>query len=380
MSSMDEGSNAATEATPQPEGPPKLPTQRMDSPHIWEDDSSLPSLPPVPSPALDYSVDSPLGVFVDTSLFSDKSLEDRLHRTLNRAPNPNLPTLEVARLVQQVQLLRETNQELRIENKRVGELVEARMTAELREREARQECVALKQERQQSDKEIAGLRAQVDALQREKTHSLKEERATEQARKELSRLQGQIASLELDRNDMAKELGETKNMLAQAQTDIEARMKMTAEIGVQADSLHLETKSCQTEALPSNDSVDSARLEALVSEAVNRIVKQDDGHINSIPIGERLCRIRDAADRANLVKEHQREISRLVAEHEWERKALQEKFEKEKDKLLEDAMAEMNAGYKGLRRRIEKDNDNKVQEMERHHRQEMKRVSTVACE
>jgi hypothetical protein len=89
----------------------------MDTPQIWEDDSSLPSLPPVPSPALDHSADSPLGVLVDTSLFSDKSVKDRLHRTLNQAPNPNLPTLEVARLVQQVHLLRKTNQELRIENK-----------------------------------------------------------------------------------------------------------------------------------------------------------------------------------------------------------------------------------------------------------------------
>ena len=92
----------------------------MDTPHIWEDDSSLPSLPPEPSPALDHSADSPLGVLVDTSLFSDKSVEDRLHRTLNRAPNPNLPTLEVARLVQQVRLLRKTNQELRIGNKMSG--------------------------------------------------------------------------------------------------------------------------------------------------------------------------------------------------------------------------------------------------------------------
>jgi hypothetical protein len=111
---------------------------------------------------------------------------------------------------------------------------------------------------------------------------------------------------------------------------------------------------------------------------VNRIVKQDDGHFNSIPIGERLCRIRDAADRASLVKEHQREISRLVAEHELEKNTLQEKFENEKDKLLEDAMAEMNAGYKGLRRRIDKDNDKKMQEMDRQHRKEMKRVRS--CE
>jgi hypothetical protein len=136
----------------------------MDTPHIWEDDSSLPSLPPVPSPALNHSANSPLGVLVDTLLFNDKSVEDQLHRTLNWAPNPNLPTLEVARLVQQVHLLRKTNQELRIKNKWVGELVEARMMAELREQEARQECVALKQEWQQSDKEIAELHQRLRKL------------------------------------------------------------------------------------------------------------------------------------------------------------------------------------------------------------------------
>lgn len=378
---MDEDSNTETEATPQPEGPPKLPMSKMDTPQsqIWEDDS-LPSLPPVPSPQLEYSADSPLGVLVDTSLFSDKSLEDRLHRTLNRVPdrlhNYDLPTLEVARLVQQVELLRETNQELRKEKARMDKLVEARMTAELREREARQECVALKKDLEQSVNEIEKLRAQIDALQKKRSPP-EAEQISEQARRELSSLQSQNASLELERDDLAKELEDTKTILAKAVADTEARMTKSAEVGVQTDSRHVQNRSCQTEVVQSNDSVTSDRVEAIVSEVVNRIVNQDDGHFNSIPIGERLYRIREAAERASLLREHQREISRLVAEHESEKNTLQQNFEKEKDKLLEEAMLEMNAGYKGLRQRLEKDHDKKIEEMDRKHREVIKRVSSA---
>jgi hypothetical protein len=249
------------------------------------------------------------------------------------------------------------------------------MTAELREREARQECVALKKDLEQSVNEIEKLRAQIDTLQKKRSPP-EVEQASEQARRELSSLQSQNASLELERNDLAKELEDTKTILAKAVADTEARMTKSTEVGVQTDSRHVQNRSCQTEAVQSNDSVTSDRVEALVSEVVNRIVNQDDGHFNSIPIGERLYRIREAAERASLLREHQREISRLVAEHESEKNTLQQNFEKEKDNLLEEAMLEMNAGYKGLRQRLEKDHDKKIEEMDRKHREVIKRVSS----
>jgi predicted TIM-barrel fold metal-dependent hydrolase len=76
-------------------------------------------------------------------------------------------------------------------------------------------------------------------------------------------------------------------------------------------------------------------------------------------------------------KASEEEISRLVAEHESEKNTLRQNFEKEKEKLLEEAMLEMNAGYKGLRQRLEKDNDKKSEEMDRKYREEIKRVSSA---
>ena len=63
----------------------------MDTPHIWGDDSSLPSLPPEPAPALDHSADSPLGVLVDTSLFRDKSVEDTVITFVITPPYAHFP-------------------------------------------------------------------------------------------------------------------------------------------------------------------------------------------------------------------------------------------------------------------------------------------------
>jgi hypothetical protein len=50
-------------------------------------------------------------------------------------------------------------------------------------------------------------------------------------------------------------------------------------------------------------------------------------------------------------------------------------LEKEKDALLEDAMSEMNAGYKGLRRGLESDHNDKMEKMEKQHAKEIQRVS-----
>lgn len=424
MQSSDEThSQAGTEATPEPEGPPQRPTQRID---IWEDDGSLSSLPPMPSP-LDYSVSTrtPLdgeGLFVmddNSSLFSDKSFENRLHRTLNQAiytsnhgvktqakrssPAALEPTLEVARLVQQVEILRETNQELRHENKllvtgakaleaqREG-LVEAKMTAELREREARQEVTLLKQQVEQAhggmekkDQEIQQLRTQLDQVSLEREKEQAEQRsaldqAMKDANSDISNLRTQNASLEQEKKDLAKVLEETQALLEKATDECKAR-KGSMDIGTQTESLvagAINNEETAREPIVSDVKPSDVDDLELVSNTVNQNTSpQEHSPAESLPIGERLVRIRDAAERASLVKEHQREISRLVAKHEAETKLLLEKFEKEKDSLLEEAMAEMNAGYKGLRQRLEAEHDKKMEKVERHFQSELERVSLV---
>ena len=362
----------------------------------------------------------------DTSLFSDKSLEYRLHQSLNQniatenryyAAKMTLePTLEVARLVQQVELLRETNQELRHENKvliaggqslekQKEELAEARMTAELRERETRQECASLQNELEQANvqieqkvKEIQKLKAQTEKRSAETKELLNEQRSAaneviEKVNQEISSLRIQNVALEQEKNDLAKELEGTRVQLSRVTAECEAR-KASVNVGVQTDSpsvhtdaqtdgFHITETNADTESAPTSGAMVGRMaddMEALVATTSSRKTSPGE-HSDPLPIGERLCRIRDAAERASLVKEHQREISRLKAEHESEKKALHQKYEKEKDKLLEEAMSEMNAGYKGLRRRLESEHEKKSEKTERHYRTEMERVSTriVTC-
>lgn len=403
----DAASHTGTESTPEPEGPP----QRAMQQEIWQDDEgSLPSLPPMPSP-LDYSASTPLGgVFLMSSsddaasIFSDKSMEDRLHRTLNR-PVENTtsrallePTLEVARLVQQVEILRQTNQELRHENKllvagaqaleaqREG-LMEARTTAELRAREAKQASAGLEKQLRESqaqveskDDEIQALKAELEQILAESTREKDSvfERAREEANHEISSLKQQNATLEREKKEMARVLEETQTLLERATVEC-AERRPTENVATQTDSMpvHFQSRASQSPASTPNDGrMDMEYLEALVSMTANqkaspRLYSDDP----SLPIGERLGRIRDATERASLVKEHTREISRLTAKHEAEKKELYAKFEKEKDSLLEEAMSEMNAGYKGLRRRLEAEHEQKMEKAERQHRKEMERVS-----
>jgi hypothetical protein len=412
MTMEDTHSHAETEATPEPEGPPQLPTSANN---IWQDDASLSSLPPMPSP-LEYSASTPLGGVLlmsssdDRSLFSDKSLEDRLHRTLNHnvASSENQhssldlePTLEVARLVQQVAMLRETNQELRHENKLLitggqsleaqkEHLMEAKMTAELREREAQQETASLQQKLQEAheqvaekDHEILELKARLEkqSAEQEKQESLQRsalEQAKEEANRKLDSLRRKNASLEQEKEDMAKVLEETQTLLEKATEECAAR-KVSMDTSTQNDSPPAqETKSVEKDAerptkMAGRMNVDE--LEALVSDTLNRNTSPRAS--DSLPISERLCRIRDATERASLVKEHQREISRLMAAHEADKKQLLQKFEREKEISLENVMAEKDLEFKGLRRRMQSEHAKETEQAEQVHREEMQRVSII---
>lgn len=410
----DTHSHAETEATPEPEGPPQLPTTASN---IWQDDASLSSLPPMPSP-LEYSASTPLGGVLlmsssdDRSLFSDKSLEDRLHRTLNQniAASENQhssfkmelePTLEVARLVQQVAMLRETNQELRHENKLLiaggqsleaqkEHLMEAKMTAELREREAQQKTASLQQKIQEAhvqvaekDHEIQELKARLEkqSAEQEKQDLLQRsalEQAKDEANRKLDCLRSKNASLEQENEDMAKVLEETQTLLEKATEECAAR-KASMDASTQTDSLPAqETKSVEKDAEPPTKMagrMDGDELEALVSDTLNRNTSPRAS--DSLPISERLCRIRDATERASLVKEHQREISRLMAAHEADKKQLLQRFEREKEISLENIMTEKDLEFKGLRRRMQSEHAKKTEQSEQVHREEMQRVSII---
>lgn len=404
--------DAETEATPEPEGPPPA---RQYEETIWQDDddTSISSLlPPMP---LEYSAGTPLGgEFAmrspspsdDASLFSTQSMQDRLHRTLQQRVEHTRsafvlePTLDVARLVQQVEMLKHTNAELRHANKLLlagGQaleaqhegLQEARTTAELRVREAHHESGALRRRLEQAQEELANKKEEISKLkarlERQVSENANEEKqkiseARNESRDEISRLQRENALLVQEKSEMANVLAETQTLLEQATVECAAaqRHKTTTSVGVQTDSStwfadrestmdvdYFKALVSMTSGVTRNSTTGSPRCSSAA----------ESDSPNFLPISECLGRIRNATEYASLVQEHEKEISRLICNHEAEKKQLCAKLEKEKDALLEDAMSEMNAGYKGLRRRLESDHNDKMEKMEKQHAKEIQRVS-----
>ena len=309
------------------------------------------------------------------------------------------PTLDVARLVQQVELLKHTNAELRhantlllagghaLEAQHEG-LIEGRTTAELNIREARQESSLLQRQLFQARQELEKKKHEISQLQTRleqvsKTANEQEQLAVQQARneskQEISRLQQEHALLVQEKSDMANVLAETQTLLEQA--TVECAAAKTKTVGVQTNA------STSLSSLGRGDddafTMDVNYLNALVSMTGNQTrmnspqQANDKGGGNNdkfLPIGECLGRIRNATECARLVQEHQDEMSRLVSKHEKEQEQLCAKLQQEKDTLLQEAMAEMNAGYKGLRRRLEADHNENMQQATRQHAKELERV------
>lgn len=91
-------------------------------------------------------------------------------------------------------------------------------------------------------------------------------------------------------------------------------------------------------------------------------------------IPDRLGRMRDAAERAALVKEHRRELSRLKAEHDAEVKRFTARHDKDLKDVFEEAKSEVSARSRETRRRLQGEYDAKVAGLERRFQAELARV------
>lgn len=96
------------------------------------------------------------------------------------------------------------------------------------------------------------------------------------------------------------------------------------------------------------------------------------GEDNLIP--DRLGRIRDAAERAVLVKEYRGELSRLKAEHEAEIKRLTARHDQDLKDVFEEAKSDVSARARENRRRMQSEFDGKVAALERRYQAELARV------
>ncbi len=92
-------------------------------------------------------------------------------------------------------------------------------------------------------------------------------------------------------------------------------------------------------------------------------------------LSERIDRIRDSAERATLVRDHQREMLRLKKEHEAEISKLRAEHDNLIRRLAKEAKSEMDHRSKDLQRRVEVDYEKKMSDLIRQHEKEVARVS-----
>lgn len=95
-------------------------------------------------------------------------------------------------------------------------------------------------------------------------------------------------------------------------------------------------------------------------------------------LSDRLIRIRESAEKASLIREHQRDMSRLQSEHAAQIASQQQEFNEESGRMAEESLAELNHRIKELKRRLVTEYEKKLDELERKHKKELQRVSHAA--
>jgi septal ring factor EnvC (AmiA/AmiB activator) len=96
-------------------------------------------------------------------------------------------------------------------------------------------------------------------------------------------------------------------------------------------------------------------------------------------IAERLARIRDSAERANLVRAHKREMARVKAEKEAQTKKLSTGHEEALRKAVKQSEAKMNTRLTELKASLEQEYEEKLEEVETRYRQQISEVRRMIC-
>lgn len=91
-------------------------------------------------------------------------------------------------------------------------------------------------------------------------------------------------------------------------------------------------------------------------------------------IADRLARIRDAAERASLVKDHQREVARLKAQHESKLQALYTQHEQSKEDALASAKLKLDNQHNRALTSIREELEGRIATMAERHRIEISRL------
>jgi hypothetical protein len=201
----------------------------------------------------------------------------------------------------------------------------------------------------------ASANAKVDSLQAaldEKTRALKEAHA------KYAQLRSERDTLEKDFNRVRRSAMKPSPN-ADLKAEIEQLKEALSEANNRCDGLLVERS-----VLAKNMNKGNGReLRQTISE------DQSDAEVP-----DRLGRIRDAAERSQLMLEHRREIARLKAEHEGELKRLSDAHDQDIKDVFEEAKADVSVRARESRRRLKREFEAKIASMERSHQVEMAKV------
>ena len=166
--------------------------------------------------------------------------------------------------------------------------------------------------------------------------------------------------------------------LAQLTASLESRNQQLALVVLERDELKnrpstpsaaKKDASVQTEALLDQGFRTASSRMSVVTGSVDRLAVSDS-------LSERIDRIREASDRAALVRQHQRELSRLLAEHESELKDAEGRLEARLRKQQEQARVEHHAHLQQVQRTLQSENQSQLAALESRHKEEMNKVRT----
>jgi hypothetical protein len=216
----------------------------------------------------------------------------------------------------------------------------------------------LKKDNDSNRQEMERLQTELnEAKQLQKVDDESNKRETERLKKELQ-----------DTNEKSKETNESR------QQDIE-RLEMElreshdtikhfrAEYSPKISSLRSPRRS------PTNGSMGNVRFHSEVSP--------ESPHGFDVSIADRLTRIRDSAERANLCRSHKRDMSRLKAQHEAVVKSMLSTHEEETRRALETAETTLNDQLHELKSSLQKKQGERLEDVESRFRKEIAEVSFV---
>jgi hypothetical protein len=221
--------------------------------------------------------------------------------------------------------------------------------------ESHQSIYLLKQENKSLASECETLQQQLlecQSLSEQKSHELESLHVA---------MKSQMARLE---QTLAKSTQKNRVLIAEKtalRKELVERERTRVEVSIQTDP-----PAERTDAASQTDVSDDATL----------ILPSGSFSISSNPAGgERIARIRDAAERAAFLQDHRREIGKLKAEHKVELFQLQQRHEDGLKRVVQEAKSEVRIKTEKYKETMQNEYERKIKSLEEKYKAEMHEVS-----